>query len=205
NPATPIALRANRDVAASWETFTAEFLGGPWVALKTCNGFYVTAEGGGGSVLRTDATGIGPWEHLMLFGDTERGFGFRTWDNAHYICAEVGSPDPVLNATRTQQQSWETFQPRIIRPLPNLKDWKGAIVIPDALPGIPFGDGRRIWTAAYGCYDHDWRALIRNAYAQRGYTHFVYNCAGLPYAGDYPELADDPMRVERDLRELIDA
>jgi hypothetical protein len=30
----------------------------------------------------------------------------------------------------------------------------------------------------------------------------VYNCAGLPYANDYPELADDPARVARDLDEL---
>lgn len=82
------------------------------------------------------------------------------------------------------------------------RKWRGSFVIPDALPGIPYGDGRRIWTPAYGCYDDVWRARIREEFAKRGYTHFVYNCAGLPYGGDYPELRDDPARVVRDLAEI---
>lgn len=90
-------------------------------------------------------------------------------------------------------------------PPPSLRDWKGSFVIPHALPGIPYGDGARIWTPAYGCYDATWRARMRDAYVQRGYTHFVYNCAGLPYAHDYPELADNSDRVEADLLELIEA
>lgn len=87
-------------------------------------------------------------------------------------------------------------------PLPDLRVWSGSFCIPNALPGIPFGDGKRIWTPAYGCYDDAWRARMRRAYIERGYTHFVYNCAGLPYANDYPELADNQFRVARDLDEL---
>jgi hypothetical protein len=90
-------------------------------------------------------------------------------------------------------------------PPASLRDWRGSFVIPNGLPGIPYGDGARIWTPAYGCYDAYWRDRMRDAYIARGYTHFVYNCAGLPYANDYPELADDWHRVERDLIELIDA
>jgi hypothetical protein len=85
------------------------------------------------------------------------------------------------------------------------RKWRGSFVIPDALPGIPYGDGRRIWTPAYGCYDDYWRARIREEFATRGYTHFVYNCAGLPYGDHYPELADDVGRVLRDLVELQSA
>lgn len=79
------------------------------------------------------------------------------------------------------------------------RKWRGAFVIPNALPGIPWGDYRRIWTPAYGCYTDAWQAQIRAAFKARGYTHFVYNCAGLPYGTDYPELTDDPARVARDL------
>ncbi len=88
------------------------------------------------------------------------------------------------------------------KPLPNLKVWRGAFCIPNVFRDIPYGDGHRIWTPAYGCYDAPRRAQIRAAYVARGYTHFVYNCAGKPYRDDYPELADDAVRVERDLNEL---
>jgi hypothetical protein len=90
-------------------------------------------------------------------------------------------------------------------PPPSLRDWKGSFVIPHALPGIPYGDGARIWTPAYGCYDDTWRRTMRQAYVDRGYTHFVLNVCGLPYGSDYPELADDSDRVERDLNELLNA
>lgn len=207
---TMVAVRANRVEASAWETFDVE-----WhrdgVALKTSEGYYLTAEGGGGSDVRTNATTVGPWEMFTPIvhaepGDLVAAVGLRTWDEKHFLCAEVGSSDPVVNATRTSQGPWETFEVTVVEgslPQPvNLRQWKGAFCIPDALPGIPFGDGHRIWTPAYGCYDTRWRQAIRDAYVARGYTHFVYNCAGLPYSGEYPELADDPMRVNRDLIEL---
>lgn len=87
-------------------------------------------------------------------------------------------------------------------PLPSLLPWRGALVIPDALPGIPLGDGARIWTSAYGRYNATWRARIRAAYRARGYTHFAYLCAGKVYHEDYGYLEDDPQRVQRDLIEL---
>lgn len=88
------------------------------------------------------------------------------------------------------------------RPLPPLLPWTGAFVIPDALPGIPLGDGRRIWTPAFGCYTAAWQQQIIQAYQARGYTHFVYNCAGQIYHDDYGYLPDDPARVRRDLLTL---
>ena len=86
--------------------------------------------------------------------------------------------------------------------IPDIREWRGAFVIPNALSGIRFGDNKRIWTPAYGCYDASEREIILKAFAQRGYTHFVYNCAGMPYHTDYPELLDDPARVRRDLIEI---
>jgi len=199
---SPVAVRANRPQANAWETFTVEFLDHGRIALKTCNGYYVTAELGGGGALRTNERERGPWEEFTPLGSWESGYGLRTADGHHFLCAEIESPDPVVNATRTEQFAWETFQAVLLEADVDIKRWTGATCIPDALPGIPYGDHERIWTPAYGCYDDHWRARIRAAYRERPYTHFVYNCVGLPYANDYPELPDDPARVARDLDEL---
>lgn len=90
-------------------------------------------------------------------------------------------------------------------PLPPLLPWRGAFVIPDVFTDIPLGDGKRIWTPAFGCYGPDWQAKIIAAFRQRGYTHFVYNCAGQIYHDDYGYLPDDPARVRRDLVTLRNA
>lgn len=84
------------------------------------------------------------------------------------------------------------FAPAVDRRL-----WRGSFVIPNFFP-----DGERLWTPAYGTYSDEKRRQARDGYRARGYTHFVYNCAGLPYGDDYPELADDRERVARDLDEL---
>lgn len=94
-------------------------------------------------------------------------------------------------------------QPPIPPIIPDVRKWRGAFCIPDALPGIPYGDGKRIWTPAFTCYDADWQDRILTAFKARGYTHFVYNIAR-PYHGDYPEPdpLDDPARVRRDLLKI---
>ncbi len=88
-----------------------------------------------------------------------------------------------------------------VTPIPpgNLRRWRGTFVIPDALPGIPYGDGRRIWTPAFTCYNDLWQGRMLDAFLSRGYTHFVYNCAGSIYHSDYPVMSDDPVRTRRDL------
>lgn len=92
-------------------------------------------------------------------------------------------------------------------PMPPLLPWRGAFVIPDALPGIPLGDGRRIWTPAFRCYQGTvWQQRIIEQFKARGYTHFPYNCAGSIYHRDYlPDLPDDPYAVRRDLLMLLNA
>ena len=198
-----VALRANRVELGPWETFDLEKVDVSHVTLKTCEGFYVTAEGGGGSFTRTNETSAGPWETFTM--TSPMGL-LGTWDQVHVLTVDVG-PDPVVVATQTWQGfSIEVLEQPVPPPAPaDLRLWRGSFCIPDALHGIPYGDGKRIWTPAYGCYDEVWRSKMREAYRARGYTHFVYNCAGLPYANDYPELADDGDRVRRDLIELREA
>lgn len=91
-------------------------------------------------------------------------------------------------------------------PFPPLLPWKGAFLIPDALPGIPLGDRARIWTPAFGCYRGTvWQQRIIDAYKARGYTHFVYNCAGWIYHQDYGYLPDSGSGVRADLLMLLRA
>src|SRR5882672_10996617 len=96
NPRTPVAVRANRREVHEWETFEVIILSNGFVALETINGFYVTAELGGGSSVRTNERAIGPWERFTPIGSIDAGFGLRTWDGRHFVCA-------VVNATRTQK------------------------------------------------------------------------------------------------------
>lgn len=199
----PPALIANREEVGVWETFEVEKVDETHVALKTCNGNYVTAEGGGGSYLRTNETSRGVWETFawMQIGNV---VSLIAWDGIHMLGASVANLN-VVDARHV----WQGFGVEVLEapapPLPDLRVWKGLFCIPNAVDGIPYGDGKRIWTPAYGCYDDFWRQVIREHYTSRGYTHFPYNCAGLPYANDYPELADDAARVARDLTELESA
>ena len=201
-----VALRANRAEIGPWETFEIEKVDEVHIAIKTCDGFYVTAEGGGGSYLRTNEKTRGVWETFAWISNGQGQHAlFVTHDMLHVVAVKYHWNDPIVTATTT----WNGLTVEVLEqprpPMPNTRLWKGLFCMPRALPGIPYGDGKRVWTPAYGCYDEGWRANIRAAYKERGYTHFVYNAAGLPYADDYPELADDSQRVERDLTELLNA
>jgi len=89
--------------------------------------------------------------------------------------------------------------------MPPLLPWKGAFVIPDVFTDIPKGDNKRIWTPAFGCYNSHWQQQQIAAFKQRGYTHWVYNCAGQIYHDDYGYLEDNSARVRRDLLTLLNA
>lgn len=87
---------------------------------------------------------------------------------------------------------------------PNLRDWFGAFIIPDLFTGIPGGDGKRLWTPAYGIYtDAGLRREMREEFKKRGYRHFPYDLAGWIYHQEYGYLPDDPARARRDLTELL--
>ena len=56
----------------AWEKFSLSPQGKGYYAIKTANGHYLTAVGGGGQitdVLHTDATGVGAWEQFRLVCD----------------------------------------------------------------------------------------------------------------------------------------
>ncbi len=84
--------------------------------------------------------------------------------------------------------------------------WRGAFCIPDVLPGIPYGDGKRIWTPAFGCYaGTEWQDRIIRTTITRNYGWFEYQASGKPYREDYPELAVDVARIVADLTKLKSA
>lgn len=83
-------------------------------AFQSIGGYFVVAEGGGGSVVNANRVGIGPWETFTLIdlngGALESGdlvniqtiFGY-------FVVAEGGGGD-VVNANRTVPAEWETFR-----------------------------------------------------------------------------------------------
>src|SRR5438132_5223894 len=118
-------VRANRDAVGPWETWTVHELDGGAIALESSGGRFLSAEGGGGGELHANRalstsydltipehlrTAIGPWETFTVIGGLrDESIGLRTVDGEHLVCAEVGSRDPIVNATRTEQGPWETF------------------------------------------------------------------------------------------------
>lgn len=93
----------------------------------------------------------------------------------------------------------------------NRRDWRGVFIVPDLFPNgawptkIFGGDGKRLWTPAYGCYtDAGLRREMRSEFRfVRGYRFWPYDCAGWIYHQEYGFLEDDPVRVRRDLIELM--
>lgn len=83
-------------------------------ALRSYNGGYVAAEGGGGGVVNANRPRPLEWETYNIIdlngGDLLSGdyVNIQTWDG-HYLCAEWGGGSD-LNATRTLAREWETFQ-----------------------------------------------------------------------------------------------
>lgn len=84
-------------------------------------------------------------------------------------------------------------------PLP-FAPFRGAFCIPNALPGIPYGDGKRIWTPAFGCYrGTSWQDAMLAQLVQRRHNWIEIQVSGSPYRGDYPEIPLDPQACRADL------
>jgi hypothetical protein len=131
--------------------------------------------------------------------------------------AMQGRTGPELVDWIRQSDEWKAKHPGGV-PLPDVpgqtappplpaesvrRKWRGAFCIPDALPGIPFGDGKRIWTPAFGCYaGTPWQDRIIDEFKKRRYTHFPYNWMGTPYRDQYPVMDSDPDRAYADLLKL---
>ena len=114
-------VKANRNSASIWETFTLEdinggqLLSGDKVHFKTYKGHYLVAEGGGGREVKADRTAAGVWETFtiakasgggpILHGDAVTLLAH----NGQYVVAEGGGGGAV-NANRDKAHSWETFK-----------------------------------------------------------------------------------------------
>jgi hypothetical protein len=70
---------ANRTAVGPWETFTivhadlsgGEISSGQGILLRTANGQFLCAEGGGGREVTADRAAIGPWETFTAEIQTE--------------------------------------------------------------------------------------------------------------------------------------
>ncbi|QLY27162.1 hypothetical protein [Bdellovibrio sp. KM01] len=87
-------------------------------AIKTYNGHYVTAVGGGGritDVIHTDAKKIGSWETFIFEdscdGDSYINYGLKTV-KGYYLTAVSGGGriTDVIHSDATQLQAWEKFK-----------------------------------------------------------------------------------------------
>ncbi len=84
------------------------------VQIKTGDGHFLTAEGGGGSAVHADRRQPGEWETFVMAAsdggpvlDGDR-VTLRTSDARHYLQASLGGGD-LLTAAGTIEGSWETF------------------------------------------------------------------------------------------------
>jgi hypothetical protein len=103
-----------------------------------------------------------------------------------------GAPDP-------NDITFPALVPTVPKPLP-FAPFTGAFCIPGALPGIPYGDGARIWTPAFGCYrGTPWQAQMLAETTKRKYGWIELQVSGFPYRSDYPELPLDVPAIVADL------
>jgi hypothetical protein len=84
------------------------------VQIKTSDGHFLAAEGGGGSAVHADRRQPGEWETFVMAAsdggpvlDGDR-VTLRTSDARHYLQASLGGGD-LLTAAGTLEGSWETF------------------------------------------------------------------------------------------------
>jgi hypothetical protein len=205
-PGSPPAVTAR---GKPGEMIDGQPTNGPWqqwieianadgtVSFTCYSGQYLTAELGGGSTLSTDRTENGPWQRFRRVGGM-----LQCWNGVNYLKVRTDlGPVAVVDATGTTQGL--TFRIVGDHPLAPALPFKGAFCIPNVLPGIPFGDGKRIWTPAFGCYaGTPWQDRILDAGVARGHTWFLPQISGFPYRQDYPELALDPARIAADLTKI---
>lgn len=101
-------VHADRTAVGPWETWTVERQPDGRIALKSVNGLYLSAEGGGGGEVHANRRQAGPWEHWRPFG------GGLQSDNGHWLVVELGAPDLPVNANRTSRGPWETFRTELL-------------------------------------------------------------------------------------------
>jgi len=116
-------IETNRTVPSTWETFTLipTFDGASPThsGIRTANGDYLTAVGGGGrttDVIHSNATVLQAWEKFAFIplgpGGSSGWYAIQTIDG-HYLTAVnsggIGSAFEAIHSNATQIQAWEEF------------------------------------------------------------------------------------------------
>lgn len=186
-------LYANRDEIGPWETFELEYING-YITIKTCNGYYWTAELGGGQGISTNRMEAWAWEQFY-FNDSGEQASFKTINGVNIVCAELGG-DSHLNATRINVGPWESFNVEyldkvVIPPIDAIRTWKGNLT-PYLGWDLPYGPNGVFWTPGYVAYDESTRKRIRDAYRGMGFTHLPMNLTNHStiYRDFYPHWDD---------------
>jgi hypothetical protein len=100
-------------MARAWETFFLVDAGNGYVGIRTINGNYLTAVGGGGrntDVIHSNATALLDWEKFNLV-PVGGWFGIQTIDR-HYLTAISGGGriSDVIHSDATGLGAWELFR-----------------------------------------------------------------------------------------------
>lgn len=198
----PAPLYANRDEIGAWETF--EYIQNPngTVSFLTVDGYYLTAELGGGAGLSTSRREANAWECFSPSGG-----GFYCADGIHVIGAEQGS-DSHMNCTRSTINAWETFlvifldKPDLTWPsIDECRAFKGNLC---GLPlNLAYAPNGILFTPAYVIYDEATRKNIRSAYKDNGWRHYPINLTNHSpvYSTFYPDWDDSNINIY--LEELL--
>lgn len=114
---------ANRLSAGPWETFAVEQIGPPGgalmsgqrIALRTENGSYLCAEGGGDGEVVANRTAVGPWETFTIahadlsYGEILSGQAVILRADGGKLVRALGGGGRELAADGTTIENWEIF------------------------------------------------------------------------------------------------
>src|SRR5262249_28340070 len=139
-----------------------------------------SSEHGGGSFLRTNATEMNAWE---LFTPIQIGSGVYALAaiDGHIVSAEVGSPDPVVNATRTAIAAWEQFVVTVTNRPPTPPSHETVMNIRANFASMRDSQGRIMLSWFWPMLDARTRTEWLQRYREAGYTHLL-RCPIMQYA-----------------------
>lgn len=112
-------IHANRSTVGAWETLTVEPQPDGTLALKSVNGKYLAAEGGGGSVVHANRDAVGGWEQWIPSAPLidQATLTFRTKDGGQYLSV-APDPDRTVEAKATLPIIWTVTVVEADQPVP---------------------------------------------------------------------------------------
>lgn len=99
-------VTANRPEIGAWEIFTVEYLADNRIALKSVNGLYLCAEGGGGKDVHCNRSSVGPWESWLPSVTFQDGANLSliAWDGRHCLSVDPHGDVHIVTAFYGQPQ-----------------------------------------------------------------------------------------------------